>query len=107
MFPTFPQRHVLAMHCAFTYPGKKNTNVRELCIDYIARRYNSTIPAKLFTKLKDLGLNTHLCNWILDFLMSKPQVVRIDDSISTLSWSSVAPQGCVLSPLLYFLFTHN
>ncbi|KAI4875432.1 hypothetical protein NFI96_005405 [Prochilodus magdalenae] len=29
------------------------------------------IPAKLIPKLPDLGLNSHLCNWVLDFLTGR------------------------------------
>ena len=32
--------------------------------------------SKLITKLRTLGLNTSLCNWILDFLTGHPQVVK-------------------------------
>jgi hypothetical protein len=34
--------------------------------------FNTTMPSKLITKLKTLGLNTSLCNWILDFLTGHP-----------------------------------
>ncbi|KAI4876267.1 hypothetical protein NFI96_007913 [Prochilodus magdalenae] len=38
----------------------------------------------------------------------RPQVVRVGNSFSsTLTLSTGAPQGCVLSPLLYSLFTHD
>ncbi|KAI4903881.1 hypothetical protein NFI96_022136, partial [Prochilodus magdalenae] len=30
--------------------------------------FNTIIPAKLIPKLTDLGLNSNLCNWVLDFL---------------------------------------
>jgi gmma-aminobutyric acid receptor subunit gamma len=29
---------------------------------------NTIVPSKLLTKLRTLGLNISLCNWILDFL---------------------------------------
>ena len=77
-----------------------------LFIDY-SSAFNTIIPAKL-PKLTDLGLNSHLCNWILDFLTSRPQVVKVGNSFSsTLTLSTGAPQGCVLSPLLYSLYTHD
>uniref|UniRef100_A0A803JBM0 Reverse transcriptase domain-containing protein n=1 Tax=Xenopus tropicalis TaxID=8364 RepID=A0A803JBM0_XENTR len=48
------------------------------------------------------------CSWILDFLTNRPQVVWIGNiTSSTLTLSTGAPQGCVLRPLLYTLFTHN
>jgi hypothetical protein len=39
--------------------------------------FNTIVPSKLITKPRILGLNTSLCNWILDFLMGSPQVVRV------------------------------
>jgi hypothetical protein len=59
---------------------------------------NTIAPTK---QLRTLGLNTSLCNWILDFLMGRPQEVRVgNNTYATLILNTVAPQGCVLSPLL-------
>ena len=43
-------------------------------------------------------------NWILDFLTGCHQVNNMS---ATLVLNTGAPQGCVLSPLLYSLFTHD
>ncbi|KAI3362648.1 hypothetical protein L3Q82_001632 [Scortum barcoo] len=60
------------------------------------------------TYLRDLGLNSALCDWILNFLTGRPQAVRMGSTTSsTLTLNTGAPQGCVLSPLLYSLFTHD
>ena len=49
-----------------------------------------------------------MSNWVLDFLTVRPQVVKVGDNISTsLILNTGAPQGCVLSSLLYSLFTHD
>ncbi len=49
-----------------------------------------------------------LCNWILDFLTGRPQSVRVGhNTSSTTTLSTGAPQGCVLSPLLFTLLTHD
>ncbi len=66
------------------------------------------IPTKLAVKLSDLGLNTSLCDWIQDFLTARPQVVKVGQFTSnSITLNVGAPQGCVLSPLLYSLYTHD
>ncbi|KAI3376612.1 hypothetical protein L3Q82_017046 [Scortum barcoo] len=53
-------------------------------------------------------LPSSLCYWISDLLTNRPQVVRIgDNTSSTLVLSTGTPQGCVLSPALFTLFTSD
>jgi hypothetical protein len=78
-----------------------------LFIDY-SSVFNTIVPSKLITKLRALGLNTSLCNWILGIVTGRPQVVRVGNNPSvTLTLNTGAPQRCVHSPLLYSLFTHD
>jgi hypothetical protein len=78
-----------------------------LLIDY-SSAFKTMVSSKLIIKLRALGLNPVLCNWVLDFLTDHPQVVKVGNNTSTsLILNTGAPQGCVLSPLLYFLFTHD
>ncbi len=61
-----------------------------------------------YVKLSDLGLNTSLCDWIQDFLTGKPQMVKVGQFTSnSITLNIGAPQGCVLCPLLYSLYTHD
>jgi hypothetical protein len=46
--------------------------MRILFIDY-SSAFNTILLSKLITKLKSQGLNTSLCNWILDFLTGLPR----------------------------------
>ena len=72
-------------------------------IDY-SSAFNTIVPSKLIIKLRTLGLNTFLCNWILDFLTDRTQVVRVgSNTTATLILNTEAPQGFMLSPILYTL----
>ncbi|KAK1804857.1 hypothetical protein P4O66_019115, partial [Electrophorus voltai] len=95
------------LHLALTHLEKKGTYVRMLFIDF-SSAFNTIVPQHLIGKLNLLGLNTSLCNWILDFLTGRPQFVRIGSSTSnTTTLSTGAPHGSVLSPLLFTLLTHD
>ena len=69
-----------------------------------AQHLPTKVLSKHVIKLWTLGLDPALCNWVLDFLTSHHQVVRIGNSLIL---NTGAPQGFVLSPLLYSLFTHD
>ncbi len=95
------------LHLALTHLENKDSYVRMLFIDF-SSAFNTIIPQQLINKLNLLGLNNSLCNWILDFLTGRPQSVRVGhDTSSTTTLSTGAPQGCVLSPLLFTLLTHD
>ncbi|KAK1796807.1 hypothetical protein P4O66_000875 [Electrophorus voltai] len=95
------------LHLALTHLDKKGTYVRMPFIDF-SSAFNTIVPQHLIGKLSLLGLNTSLCNWILDFLTGRPQSVRIGSSTSnTTTLSTGAPQGSILSPLLFTLLTHD
>jgi gmma-aminobutyric acid receptor subunit gamma/cGMP-dependent protein kinase 2 len=86
---------------------KRNTYVRMLFIDY-SSAFNTIVTYRLIIKLETLGLVPALCNWVLDFLTGRPQMVKVRNNISMpLILNTGAPQGCVLSTLLYSLFTHD
>jgi hypothetical protein len=78
-----------------------------MLFDY-SSAFNTIAPPKLITKLTTLGLNSSLCNWVLDFLTGRLQVVKVGNiPSSTLILNTRVPQRCVLSPLLYSLYTYD
>ncbi len=96
-----------ALHPALTHLDKKDLYVRMLLIDF-SSAFNTIILQQLTHKLVQLGLNSSLCNWLLDFLTGRPQAVRVGiNTSSTITLNTGAPQGCVLSPLLFTLLTHD
>ncbi len=109
-FPYRPNRSMddaisSTLHLALTHLENKDSYVRMLFIDF-SSAFNTVIPQQLINKLNLLGLNASLCNWILDFLTGRPQSVRVGrNTSSTTTLSTGAPQGCVLSLLLFTLLT--
>ena len=89
----------ITLHTVLSDLDTQNTYVRMVFIDY-SSAFNTLVPSKLIIKLEALGLNPALCNWVLDFLTGLPQVVMVGNNTS-LILNTEAPQGCVLSPLLY------
>ncbi len=98
--------HIL--HSSLTHIDSSNGNFAILLfIDY-SSAFNTIVPIKLTSKPTGLGLNTSLCEWIQDFLTGRPQVVKVGQFTSnSITLNIGAPQGCVLSPLLYSLYTHD
>ncbi|KAK1788576.1 hypothetical protein P4O66_002653 [Electrophorus voltai] len=96
------------LHTTLTHLDKGRGNyVKMLFIDY-SSAFNTIIPSLLTTKLEDLGLHTSMCDWISNFLTDRPQSVQVGNCVSsTLTLSNGAPQGCVLSPLFYSLYTYD
>uniref|UniRef100_A0A3B3C8D0 Reverse transcriptase domain-containing protein n=1 Tax=Oryzias melastigma TaxID=30732 RepID=A0A3B3C8D0_ORYME len=96
-----------ALHPALTHLDKKDSYVRMLFIDF-SSAFNTIIPQQLISKLYKLGFTAPICNWLLDFLSRRPQTVRVgNNTSSSITLSTGAPQGCVLSPLLFTLLTHD
>ncbi|KAI4878726.1 hypothetical protein NFI96_018494 [Prochilodus magdalenae] len=97
----------LAIHTALNHLDSTNSYVRMLFIDF-SSAFNTIIPSRLIHKLSTLGISSPLCSWIMDFLTCRPQCVRMGEHTSpSLTLSTGCPQGIVLSPLLYTLYTHD
>ncbi|KAI4898460.1 hypothetical protein NFI96_011945, partial [Prochilodus magdalenae] len=68
--------------------------------------FNTIQPGLLKDKLEHVGVESHLSNWILDYLTNQPHYVRARDCVSDKVVSSTgAPQGTVLAPFLFTLYT--
>ena len=97
----------LAQHFVMQQLESPNIYARILFVDYRSV-FNTVIPQELFGKLHLLSLDAQMCYWILDFLLQRPPVVKMNGiASSTIILKTGPPQGCVLSPLLYAMFTNE
>ncbi|KAI3355997.1 hypothetical protein L3Q82_017268, partial [Scortum barcoo] len=70
--------------------------------------FNTIIPDILHSKLSQLTVPAPTCQWISNFLTDRRQQVRLGSITSSIrTVSTGAPQGCVLSPLLFSLYTND
>lgn len=87
--------------------------VRVLFMDF-SSAFNTIQPHILIQRLVQLDVNNNLIFWIREFLCDRPQRVSLSTRLfghSVLSDEIVlntgAPQGCVLSPVLFSIYTNN
>ncbi len=81
--------------------------MRILFVDF-SLAFNTIIPNFLLPKLTQLSVPTSISQWINSFLIDRQQLVRLGKyTSSTRMISTGAPQGCVLSPLLFSLYTND
>ncbi|XP_062863986.1 tyrosine-protein kinase receptor [Trichomycterus rosablanca] len=93
------------LHGALSHLEKPGSTVRITFFDF-SSAFNTIQPGLLKDKLDHIGVDSHLSNWILDYLSNRPQYVRAWDCVSDMVVSSTgAPQGTVLAPFLFTLYT--
>ncbi|KAL6470652.1 hypothetical protein MHYP_G00217710 [Metynnis hypsauchen] len=95
------------LHRAHSYLDKGGCAVRVMFFDF-SNAFNTIQPLQLRDKLSNMQVDPHLVSWITDYLTGRPQYVRLKDCTSeTVVSSTGAPQGTVLSPFLFTLYTSD
>ena len=86
---------------------KTKTYARVLFVDF-SSAFNTIQPHILMEKLMNMNINSNIILWLKDFLTGRLQYVRFKDSCSpVIEINTGAPQGCVLSALLFTLYTSD
>ncbi len=97
----------MGLHFILQHLDRPGTYVRILFVDF-SSAFNTIILDTLQNKLTQLSVPTSVCQWINSFLTDRQQLVRLGKfSSSTRTTSTGAPQGCVLSTLLFSLYMND
>ena len=95
------------LHRAYSYLDVRGNHVRIMFFDF-SSAFNTIQPRLLRSRLDSMGLPSSITAWITDYLTNRPQYVRLGSCVSdTIKSSTGAPQGTVLAPYLFTLFTSN
>ena len=97
---------LLILNNLYKHLEKPQAHVRLLFADF-SSAFNTMQPHLLIERLLyDFKLPHQIVLWILDFLTDRVQRVSVNGRFSdSLIMSTGSPQGCVLSPLLFIMYT--
>ncbi|KAK3535797.1 hypothetical protein QTP70_021110 [Hemibagrus guttatus] len=97
----------MGLHFILQHLDKSGTYMRLLFVDF-SSAFNTIMPTLLQNKLTQLSVPSSICQWITSFLTDRHQLVKLGKFKSnSCTTSTGAPQGCVLSPLLFSLYTND
>ena len=98
---------LLLTNSALSHLDKPGTFVRVLMMDF-SSAFNTLQTHILVKRLLDLDVSPGLILWIRSFLSDRPQRVSIEGVLSNeIVLNTGAPQGCVLSPVLFSIYTND
>jgi hypothetical protein len=96
------------LHSVYTHLEKSSACVRIMFFDF-SSAFQTIQPHLLAQKLQDMFLHPSTVKWVLDYLTDRPQFVRWNGIFSSgmINTLTGAPQGTVLSPFLFTLYTSD
>lgn len=95
------------LHGVYEHLEKAGSFAKILFVDF-SSAFNTIQPHVMIKKLLDLEVNPKLIIWINSFLTNRKQNVKLNATVSPiLSINTGAPQGCVLSPVLFTMYAND
>ena len=91
----------------YSHLDLKGSYCRVLFADF-SSAFNTMQPHVLVSKMLGLKINKFIIAWVLEFLTERRQFVKIGTTLSNvINTNTGAPQGCVLSPILFTIYTND
>ncbi|XP_051776198.1 uncharacterized protein LOC127526095 [Erpetoichthys calabaricus] len=98
---------IYMLHRSLSHLDRGSGAVRIMFLDF-SSTFNTIQSLLLRDKLRDMVVYSYLVAWIVDYLTDRPQYVRLGNCRSYIVVSNTgAPQGTVLSPVLFSLYTSD
>ncbi|TWW61172.1 putative RNA-directed DNA polymerase from transposon BS [Takifugu flavidus] len=98
---------IYLLHRSLPHLESTGSTVRVMFFDF-SNAFNTIQPSLLRGKMEGAGVDCHLAAWTTDYLANRLQYVRLRDCESdVVVCSTGAPQGTVLSPFLFTLYTSD
>ena len=95
------------MNNVYEHLDKPKAFCRILFVDF-SSAFNTINASILVKRLKDMNINSNLIAWIYDFLTDRTQYVKFQNCFSdSITTNTGSPQGCVLSPVLFTIYTNE
>ena len=95
------------LHRSLSHLEQVGSTVRVMFFDF-STAFNTIQLTLLRGKLEGAGVDEQLTAWTIDYLTNIPQYMRLHDCVSeVVVCGTGAPQGTVLSPFLFSLYTSD
>ena len=98
---------LVLLHHLHQHLDRPNTYAQVLFVDF-SSAFNTIQPHLMTQKLHHMNVSPKLVLWVHDFLTNRNQYVKIGNITYIVSTTSTgAPQGCVISLILFALYTSD
>lgn len=98
--------YMLQLICSWSVEEARWWSHSFICL--LCFTFNTIQPLLLGQKLSVMGVNSSVISWITDYLTYRPQFVHLGSVLSDVGVGGKgAPQGTVLSPFLFTLYTSD